>query len=539
MAADTRGTTLGLYLSPEVILAVFVRVTRGKPRAAVVGTTPTPRGSMDGTNVRDPARLGQAIRSLLKSLKSRASSASVVLPPTASALRAFRLPDVPERERRALVRGELETSGALPLGAGAFDFVWSRAPEEEERTEADVFAFYTDDAVVDGVREALRAAGLRLDRIEPYSVAAMRGYLHTREAAEPLALLCPSETLSDLCMHDGNGIRYLRRIPGGWDEMRYGSTATVVRPEPEGPGPTPLAGAEEGTPSEETIVAAPFAPPRDASFRGFLASEVARSFAFYSREYKDADVPRSLVILAARRYARDIAETLGASVPIPVVTEDASELLDLPEPDEGEMGVLGLLAALGVCLGDNASPIPVVDTSRQEAVAISRRQAPNMLLMGMAGSTVWMIASIVAAVFLSFMQMRTEVEHNLVTRELQEEWERHAAPKRNQEVFAEARKAQQMVAVPGPTILAALAAAYRPGIGLTSVKVSEGKKVVIEGTAVSPESMQAFADSLAKTQALGVPSFDMMHQDRDDRFTFRIIGSYAGLTPEGAKTDSG
>lgn len=542
MASDTRGANLGLYLCPEVIIAAFVRSSRGRSRVAAVGTTPMPRGAMDGANIRDPARIGQALKALLKTMRSRPTSASVSLPPSATGMRSFRLPAVPERERRALARGELETSGALPIGAGAFGYVWTQAPSEEEREEADVFAFHTDDAIVDGVREALRIAGLRLECIEPYSICTMRAYLATRDTAEPVAMLCPSDSHSDLCIHDGGRVRYIRRIAGGWEDMRYVRTVTVGAPEESSStqGRAVALGGEEEEATAEDF-APGMTPPEATSTRMFLASDVARSFAFYSREYKDADVPRSLAVLAPRRFATDIVETMVGTVPIPVTAEDLSSELEVPENTEGALGMLGYSAAAGLCMTDALTLMPRVDVSRQEAAAVSRQRAPSVLLMGMAGSTVWMILAAAASIALTFMQSSAQSELTRIREELKAEWERHAGPLRNQEIFNAAREEQLKVALPAVSALAAVAQAHGGTqlLSVKSIKLEPGATVAIEGTALTPEIMQRFAESLKATGAMGSPSFDMMHQDRDGLVTFRIVGSCAGLSPEGVAPPAG
>ena len=531
MPADIRGTNLGLYLSPEVIIAAFSRTGRGQARVAAVGTTTTPSGCIDGSGIKDPIRVGTAIRSLLRGMRSRAASASVVLPPSASAMRAFRLPDAPVREQRLLVRGELEQTGALPIGAGAFGFLWLQAPPEEERREADVFAFYADDALVDGVREALRIANLRLDVIEPYSVTAMRSYMVARSESGPVALLCPSAEHTDLCIHDGTTVRYMRRIPGGWEEMRH------VRPA-LGDGAPAALGDDDSDGVSYAPGLAPASDPASAS-AAFLAAEVARSFAFYSREYRDADVPRSLVVLAPQVYSGSIAEVLAGVVPIPVISDDPAQTLDLPEPAEGEDASLGYLAAAGAGFGDAGSVIPRVDSSRQEASAIVRRRAPNVLLMGMAASTVWMLLSLAATIALALMNMSAEQRKADLQRRLDEEWAKREAPQRSQEIFTAARDAQLKSALPAATVLASVAQAFTDQMSVRSIKVEAGSKVTIEGDAVSPESMQQFAANLAQTPGVNRPSFDMMHQDENANRSFRITGTCEGLGPEGHPKQQG
>jgi len=538
MAGDVRGANLGLYLCPEVIIAVFTRSVRGAVRIASVGTTPMPRGGMDVSMVRDPARVGQAIKALLRSMRSRVTSASVAMPPASSGMRSYRLPDAPDREKRLLVRGELENSGALPLGAGAFGHLWIRTPSEEDRSEADVFAFYSDDLGIENVRESLRLAGLRLECIEPYSVAAMRAYLLSRERPEPVAMVCASDAHTDLCIHDGKQVRYFRRIIGGWDDLRYERSYEGGAPSGGAAAPVYPLGASPAADADDTASSEPL-PPDTASTRGFLAAEIARSFAYYSRDYRAADVPRSLVVLSAERIAQNIVDSIGSAIPIPVSIDDASSKLELPENTAGEGGLLGFLAAAGTALGDNAEAMPRVDTSRQEAAAITRRQAPNILLMGMAGSTVWMICCVAALVALAILQSNVSSENSRLQAEINTEWEKHAAPLRNQEVFAEARNAQTKVAVSAPAVLAAIGQAYTPYMSAGKIEIQAESKVVIEGTALTPESLQEFVDNLAATGALGTPAFDMMHQDADGRFSFRILGSCKDLTPEGALKSEG
>ena len=532
MAADTRGTNLGLFISPDVIIAAFLRSGRGGSRVAAVGTTTTPHSAVDGSTIRDPARLGAAIRALLRGMRSRATSASVALLPSASAMRAFRLPDAPPREQRLLVRGELEQTGALPIGAGAFSFLWLQAPDEEERKQADIFAFYADDVLVDGVREALRVANLRLDALEPYSIAAMRAYMVTRQETGAIAMLCPWADHTDLCIHDGAQVRYLRRIPGGWDEIRYLRAVSAQTTEQ---GPTPLGSSDDNEAGADmTGMRSPLAGDASSTSANFLATEVARSFAFYSREYKDSDVPQALVVLAPNAFADAISRAIEGVVPIPVITDDAPARLDLPEPADGEQGALGYLAAAGVGFTDAAQLIPRVDTSRQEAAVIKQRQAPNTLLMGMAASTVWMILVVIASVALAFMQMSAERQNSEIKAAYEAEWAKREGPKRSQELFAHARAAQLKVALAAPTVLSSVAQAYTDGLTITRLKVETGGKVTIEGDAASAEVMQRFASNLAQTPGVKDPGFDKMRQDEQGNLSFTIIGSCANLGPEGS-----
>ena len=104
-----------------------------------------------------------------------------MLPATGYDLRALRLPEIPQAERRILVRGELEEADVLPPSHGAFDFLWIPAPIQEGRRQADVYAFYTGDQAVDATHQALRQAGLRLTHLEPAFVSLVRAGLARQE----------------------------------------------------------------------------------------------------------------------------------------------------------------------------------------------------------------------------------------------------------------------------------------------------------------------------------------------------------------------
>src|SRR5205823_3664408 len=133
-------------------------------------------------------------------------------------MRGLRLPNAPEVEQRSMVHSELIQLGALPPDSGGFDFLWM-PPLAGAGHQAEVAAYYCNDATIDSIRQALRLAGLQLEQLEPASVSQMRAYIAAQASPRPVALLFPSLKYCDLFIHDGFKVRHVRRIPAGWFDV--------------------------------------------------------------------------------------------------------------------------------------------------------------------------------------------------------------------------------------------------------------------------------------------------------------------------------
>src|SRR5579862_8336615 len=202
MAIDTQGSSLGLFFTAHSIVAVELRAVRGGIEVLKTGVTDLPRGAIEENTIADAARLGLTIRALLRKIGCTARSAHVALFSPGYSMRVLRMPDVPVSERRQLVRNELEVTNVLASGGGAFDFVWISPSAQSGDRHAEVFAYHAADSMVEGVKEAVQQAGLRLAGLEPASLAMIRAYLAAGSKRRPLAFLCPAEKYSDLCLHD-------------------------------------------------------------------------------------------------------------------------------------------------------------------------------------------------------------------------------------------------------------------------------------------------------------------------------------------------
>jgi len=536
MAIDSRGD-VGVFITPSTITAVQARRSPGRIEVVAVGAVDTPKGAMDGGRVKDPASVGQAIRGLLRHLNIRSRSVRVALSSSSYGLRALRFPEVPRQERRAMVRGEMEEKGTLPNGSDGFDFLWTPAPADSGRRQADAYVYYTGDAAVDSIRETIRAAGLRLEIVEPASLTLVRAYLAGN--LTPSALLCPSKKHSDLCIFDGAHIRSLRRIPTGWDDFLsrpdIADYSETVMPSLSSPPPVggrydfSAEGDEAGGEEADWEIRETLNDAVSNSDASFLTSEVARSLAFFAREHPDASRPESLVILGPEDIVANMSAFLADGLSVPVLSVNPLEGFDMPAAQGGTSH--DYLVAIGAAIGEAEGAVPALDLAQQTATTRTRRQAPVVLMAGMGGATAWMLLSIIAAIALSVLSGNATNESALITQEIKRIQDERAPLLREQAVLEATKQAQVQGQVPAASILGRVAAATPPGVTLTGLKCTADGKINVEGKSRDTDSMQRFARALGEGKVIKSPSFEMMKQDAKEGLTFRIVSRFRAPAP--------
>lgn len=547
--ANDSSENIGIVIDPRAITAVQARFVNGRLEVLSHGRAETPPGAVEGAAITDPERVAQALRSLVREMGARSRYASIALISPGYGLRTVRLPEVPPSERRALVRGEMEEQGVLPRGSGAFDFLWVPLRSETGKRQADAHAYYASDMEVDGLRETLRMAGLLVARIEPASLAMMRAYLASQLVPQPIALLCPAEKHTDLCIHDGKSVQSVRRIPSGWQDI-VPARQTEDSPNherapdagdslPSFDLPPPLNGwSAPGTPEESSAFEAPGIPAQTAPESGergslmqhsaaFLASEITRSLAFYAREYPEAAKPQALAILGPASIVQVLAPLLKENLSIPLHAQDPLSAFLMPPPPVASAGVEtgAYVAAIGVALAGTENTLPVVDLSHQEDLALARKRAPALLLAGMAGSTLWMIAAAAASISLTFLESNAQTERSQLTQEIAKV-KAEQAPLLQRAADAAAASAYAAKSqVPVAPILGRVAASAQPGIMLTRMGVSSAGRVTLEGNALNTVSMQQFALDVGRGISIKDPAFEVMKQDDKGGLSFRIVGA--------------
>ena len=518
---------LGLYISPQSIYAVQGYLVNNSIKVIAQGTLATPDRAILGETIEDPQRLGIAIRQLLRDAGIRARSAMVALSAGSYMMRSLRLPEAPEAEQRALVRGGLEEAEALPLRAGVFGFLWLPPADGEDRRLADVSAYYTEDVQIDRIRETLRVAGLQMEGVEPASLAAIWAYLTLTQQKAPLALLYPAEKYSDLCIHDGQRIRHVRRIAAGWSEILADKT---TQDEP----PRAFLGDPELSADSSFDANIPAKEEKTASLE-FLAAEVSRSLAFYARQNPKEETPQALVLLGPIKATSRLRGPIAGSIAIPVDERDPLAAFFRPtDPlfDAANNVPDRVLAAIGVTLVGKNRAYPRVDLSRQEKEAAARHRMPGLLISGVSGSMIWMLLAAVASIYLTLIEydMRSRLAN--IPKEIEALQQQKATLLHSQEVNVAAHEAQSKHALPAREVMGRVAAASTPGVSLIRLHIDHRGKVTVEGKAQDTHSMQAFAVTLGQGQAVQTPQFEVFRQDLKEGLIFRLVGTCRAPTKE-------
>lgn len=578
MAKKMTGSSVGIVVTPRAIVAVQASAHENEIEVKVRGAVETPPETLSGQEVLDPLRLGHALRNLWRRIGLGEHAASVAVLAPSYGLRALRMPQAPERERNALVRGELEQAQVIPQERGAFDFLWI-ASGEPGVPQADVYAYHINETIIDGLHRSFQVAGLRLASVEPGSIALMRLYLATRGKRDPVAILCPSARHTDLCIHDGTRVRQLRRIPAGWEDL--GTTlergTRDIIPEPriwdahvpseKRGGMLNLSEGEslpEEAPDAEGTLANEASPPAEPTFQGipntwpirsefsdevpdilsigagqspvggqsahksdFLVSEISRTLAFFEREHPEEAHPQEIVVLGPTDAARGFERVLSPAQSLPIVVANPLAGLDLPravavpgleeDPEAYALAVGVALAASGVDLG-----IPPVDLSRQTSVAQPGRRVPHLLRAGMAWSTLWLLASAIAAIGLMIAEARLADTHVQLTNEIARIHAERAPLIRAAELTKAAESARQVSEIPAAPVLGRVAAATTTGVGLTSLRVAPDGRVMLEGKALGTSNIQRFALSVGRGKSVRVPVIETTKRDTHGYVTFRI-----------------
>jgi hypothetical protein len=238
--------------------------------------------------------------------------------------------------------------------------------------------------------------------------------------------------------------------------------------------------------------------------------------------------------------ASAVSAQIADALTIPIDTTDAIAELDWPVP-VSDIRQDQLLAALGASLGAAAYDygIPFVDVSQQEQVAQVRRRAPSLLLAGMAGSTVWMIAAAVGAIALAVLESNTSTHLNEVRAEIERIKAEQAPGIRYRDLMNSVLTIQRESQVPAMSVLGRVAASVTPGVSLTSVDVTGDGKVAVGGKAVGYGAVQTFAYALGQGKAVVLPYIESVKRDQGGVLTFRIVGTSRGVSEEPADKGEG
>jgi len=522
-------TSVALAITRDLIFAVQVRSNEGRLEILNSGFEPVPAGCFTEGAVTDPQHLGRTIRALFNRLGLRERSASVVLPSGLCSLRAVRLPELPAPERRAVVRGELEHAGALPFHGGAFDFFWVADASLGEPALAEAFALYTSDEVVTGIRSVLRSADLRLDALEPMSVGVLRAAALSTTAEAPTAVLCLDDGSADFCILEDNQVRYLRRIPSGWTDLRSQVQATPSV-DPKGSVPQPQMASEPGVLRAPTGDFPGLPGERSVNTVPFLVTETVRSMAYYGRIRGIAPIPAQLRVPASPGDFKDLNSVFGDAPVPPLAAIDPQSAFQIAYPsDTGGahctlpaqlLGAIGTAAATAGIVG----AIPQLDLAQDDPATRIVNPWASALPTALIGSAIWLILSIVIWSALTTNADDAANNKELLAGRAVQIRAQQAPLLQQQQLQNRTRVLRATADLPVAALLGQVAAAFSKEISIHTLSVDGEGAIAISGAGQSAEAVQQFAYTLANGKTLREPRIDTLRQEALDRSSFRIVG---------------
>jgi type IV pilus assembly protein PilM len=483
------GPVAGISLTEDAIYVVAARPTPSGAQVIQVGAAPLPEGALDNGRVHQSELLAAAIRALLKTHAVSARAAVIGLPSRAVFTRTVTIPPVPARERRALVRGEIEHLNVLPPGKGAFDFVSLARVENAATRGESVLFFAAEHSVVEGYRSAVRKAGLRLVGMEPSEFAAIRA-VYPSLADKPLALAISLGAYHTNLMFLKNGQAvYSRRLDVGIRQI----TVPELTMSPTGRiGGWRMVDYWGERPSErldskaEQIAGDIFGETADSGrpAREMLALEIARSLEYYRREYAAEIDDIHVVLLPNHGELAKLPVYVGAALGQEVASANPFEHAPAPggllahlSPEQSVAYAPALGLALGP-LGGRFAGAPVLDLSVEDAAVVHARQATRLFAGALAASAALVVLSAAGTVFLAQRHAPIKQELQGARQELQ------FLTQQEQALLARRQQQRDLVQqirsrnVPWINVLHYLAQAIPPSVGITNV-AAEGTKLTV------------------------------------------------------------
>lgn len=505
--AKVAGPVVGVSITEDRIYAVAVRPgASGTAQVTHVGSMPLPGGVLFGDTVRQAPELAAALRTLLANQGITARDAVIGLPSRAVITRTITIPPVPGKERRSIVRGEIDHLNVLPPGQGAFDFApLARVPATQTRGESVLF-FAAERAVVEAYRSVGKRAGLRVVGMEPSDFAAIR-VAYPSLAEKPIALAVSLGSYhTNLVFFQNGQIAYSRRLDIGIHQMitpdpSLESIEEIGHAKPHDEWQEKL--TERVNRSAERVVTEVFGDKLGATgaVREVLALEVARSLQYYRRTYQSEvdDVytvllPNNLDLAGLPMY---MTAALEQEVHLVDTLEQVQASDNLPQSFLQNDSV-AYTPALGLALGSlrgRFASAPGFDLSVEDAEVVRARQAPRQFAGALAASAALLLVSATTAAFLARAHAPVKGALQTAHRELQ------VLTQQEQTLLAERQQQQDLVRqiraqnVPWTNVLYHLSQIIPPRVGITNI-TTQGNTLVLTAETKDPQVVPAVLDRI-------------------------------------------
>lgn len=504
MAASTG---IGLYIGEEQIRAVKLRRSGRGVVLQALGSVATPPGAMSGGVVLDAKLLADAIRRLLRGYDITGNSAVVALPARTATSRVLELPKMNVEDLRTVVAGEMEHYRMIPPGQGTFDFIPLGEVVSGEQVRLRLLLIAADKRIVDSYREALRLAGLQLEALEPFSLAAARA-AYPALGSGGVALVAVSARGTELSIFDSGMLRYSRQIDTGSMDLIRGSSS--VR----------LEAAAGGDPQQAPPEQQPDLLARaNAGGLQTLQFEIQRSFDFYHRESPEAAQVERILLCADSDQLQGLEAYLAENLGLPVAACEPFRGLHFAEsqfnPDFLARVGSAFAPAVGLALRalEEVPEAPGMDLSLTGRESILEKVAPRRLVWALALSILLVLAAVIGAWQLHRALQQREQELAATQARLAEiartEEEQTRAARRVQE----AQAIVQLGGLPWSDILFQVAEFMPQRSWLTNLSSDSTNSLSLEGGAMSADSVATLMDSLARSPLFSMPRMTSIQKD--------------------------
>jgi Tfp pilus assembly PilM family ATPase/Tfp pilus assembly protein PilN len=480
------GCSVGLEITPVILRAVEIKVQGRETIIQRLASIPAPEGSVLGDRIVDPAAVVAALRQLWEQGRFSTRRCALAVPVGALSPHMLTVPPAPPAEQRRIMAGELSRFAPIDSGTpmGWMPMAAGGGPG------GNALAFLAEPGMISTCRQAAAAAGLELDACEPDAVAALRTVELGLRSQTPVAAVYVSPACSEMAFLDAGRVRYYRRLDRGIAEAL------------PAPGWDPLMGnGHRG-------------PATSAGLED-LALEIKRSLQHYGRAYANAPQPQKVLLLGDSPALEQLAELVRAESLLeaehlhPVhLYRHASALTDQQLLHAGGQYAV----ALGMALRPLADPQMVfaLDLKAGDDAQVLARRAPRYLMAALSGSTVVVVASLVASLGLSSQLNRLRGELNAAQAEMQ------AAHTQAEMTVAQVRQARfatqrlRKQAMPVPQLLTRVARLVPEAVALTGFELKEDGSLTLEGDARSPRQVDTFLQQLADDARFCSPNLDTL-----------------------------
>lgn len=492
MASQGR-SILGVDINPYEIRVVEMRGTWVHPQILRAGTVPTPRGAVVGDRITYPEAVADTLRGLLDRMRVSTREAVLGMGPQTVITRVMDIPDVPEKEARIVILGELEHYQILREGTGAFDSMRLDEPVHSLDVTPHVLLMAAEEKIIAGYRETAERAGLQLVALEPVLLALYRVAFPEIQAQSSAMCVGITYGKSEVAIVDHGAIRLYRRVDIGSNDLIAGrnrGARGLHLGEPEQKDRILLSAEHEeetGTEEEKEGISQLAASN--------LATELQRSLDYYRREFPQAPAVTRIILATNDPEIAPLAEWLYQALRLevtlakPPITLGTSRAIAAQlEAPEG----LRLLGAAGLGLHSISGlpeGVPCFDLTIQDRVEAGVESARRNVVISLSTSITIVLIGIVLTLVLgrNANKLEHEVDHKKnELGQIQQIEQARLDEKQRQTSQLEVLK---MEGFPFPRVMDAVASALDPQAGLTEVALDRAGRLTIQGEAANERAI--------------------------------------------------